>query len=86
MNDYLLAEAALGRDAEEFCKTDVGRYILGRCEQEIAEAHAGLVDAEPSDARLIQYLQNKAWRAKSVQGWIAELIEAGSQAEAMLSE
>jgi hypothetical protein len=86
MVDVLMAEAVLGRDAEEFLNTDIGRYIIGRCEQEIQEAQDQLSRVSPWRRRRIQQLQNEVWRAQSVKGWIAELIANGRAAEAALEE
>lgn len=86
MLDLLLAEAVLGRDAEEFLNTELGRFIMGRCEQEIAEAQDALSRVSPWRRRRIQALQNEVWRAQSVKGWLGELISNGRSAEAALDE
>jgi hypothetical protein len=86
MVDLLMAEAVLGRDAEEFLNTELGRYILGRCEQEIAEAQDQLSRVSPWRRRRIQQLQNEVWRAQSMKAWLGELITNGRSAEASLEE
>jgi hypothetical protein len=86
MLDLLMAEAVLGRDAEEFLNTELGRYMLGRCEQEIQEAQDELSRVSSWRRRRIQELQNRVWRAKSVKEWLAELIANGKSAEAALEE
>lgn len=86
MLDLMMAEAVLGRDAEEFLSTELGRYITGRCEQEIADAQEELSTVWPWRKRRIQALQNQVWRAQSVKGWLAELIANGKAAEAALEE
>lgn len=86
MFDLLLAEAVLGRDAEEFFATDIGRFLVGRCDQEIAEAQELLSKVSPWRRRRIQDLQNQVWRAQSVKGWLAELVTNGKAAEAALEE
>jgi hypothetical protein len=85
-NDLLWAEAGLGRDAQEFLRSDIGRYILGRCQREIAEAHAKLAAVSPWRRNRIKQLQNEVWRAQSVADWLAEIVHAGQQAEAVLNE
>ena len=84
--DLLMAEAVLGRDAEQFLNSDIGRYVLGRCEQEIAEAAELLAVVSPWRRNRIRQLQNEIWRAQSVRAWIAELVTAGRQAEQVLQE
>jgi hypothetical protein len=86
MVDLLMAEAVLGRDAEEFLNTELGRFILGRCEQEIAEAQEQLSRVSPWRRRRIQQLQNEVWRAQSMKAWLGELITNGRSAEASLEE
>jgi hypothetical protein len=82
--DVLAAEAILGRDADEFLSSEIGRYLLGRCELEIAEAHMQLARVSPWRRNRIRQLQNEVWRAQSVRGWLIELIQAGQMAEAAL--
>jgi hypothetical protein len=82
--DVLVAEAILGRDAEEFLASELGQYILGRCDLEIAEAHAQLASVSPWRRNRIRQLQNEVWRAQSVRGWLVELVNAGKAAEDIL--
>lgn len=84
--DVLWAEATLGRDAQEFLASDVGRYLIGRCDQEIAEAQEKLNVVSPWRRNRIRQLQNEIWRAQAVKTWLAELIEAGQQAEVLLEQ
>lgn len=86
MLDLLMAEAILGRDAEEFLSSELGQYILGRCDQEIAEAQNLLSEVSPWRRRRIRDLQNRVWRAKSIKDWLAELISNGKAAEVALEE
>lgn len=86
MHDVLMAEAILGRDAEEFLKSELGQFILGRCDVEIADAQDKLSRVSSWRRRRIQELQNEIWRAKTLQGWLAELIQNGRAAEAALDE
>lgn len=86
MLDLLMAEAILGRDAEEFLGTELGRYLLGRAQQEVEEAQEELSIVSPWRRRRIRDLQNKVWRAKSVKGWLSELIANGKSAEASMEE
>ena len=88
MNDAntLLAEAILGRDAEDFTKSELGRYLLGRASQEELEAMEKLATVAWWRHRRIRQLQNEIWRARSVRGWLAELISAGRTAEPLLEQ
>lgn len=84
--DILMAEAVLGRDAEDFCKSELGQFILKRCDAEIAEAQHKLARVSSWRRRRIQELQNEIWRAESMKGWLVELITNGRAAEAALGE
>lgn len=86
MNPELIAEAILGRDAEDFWKTELGRYILGRLKQEREVAVDALIAVQPMDERKIRELQNELWRIDTVKGWFSELIMSGKQAEVALNE
>ena len=85
-DELMMAEAMLGRDAQEFISSDIGRFLIGRCEQEIADARNKLDTVSPWRRNRIRQLQNEIWRAKSMQSWLIELIQAGKQAEQMLDE
>lgn len=76
----LVAEAILGKDAEEFLNTDVGRYILARAEEEEREALEALAKVWPWRRRRIEQLQTQLWRARSIKDWLTEMITTGRQA------
>lgn len=82
----LYAEAILGRDAEEFLSTDLGRYMLARAEEEETEALEALASISPWRRRRIQQLQTQLWRARSFKGWLGEMIVAGKQALQQLDD
>lgn len=82
----LFAEAALGRDARDFFKSDIGRYLIGCAQQEYAEAMANLKRVAWWRRRRIQQLQNEAWRAEQFMVWLRDLIVQGKAAEVALEE
>lgn len=79
-NAELYAEAILGKDAEEFLTSDIGRFIIARADEETQEAIRQLKTCFPWRRRKITDLQNRIWRAESVQSWLGELIIRGRQA------
>lgn len=83
-NDVLMAEASLGLDAQDFLSSELGRFMVGRCDQEIAEASEKLATVSTWRRNRIQQLQNQIWRAQSLKGWLVELVISGRQAEALL--
>ena len=86
MIELLFAEAVLGKDAEEFLGSELGRYILGRAEQEEKEAIDALAVVSSWRRNRIRELQAQVWRARSVKQWLGELIQAGHQAQMQLVE
>lgn len=80
----LVAEAMLGRDAEEFLASDLGRFMLARAEEEEQDALNALARISPWRRRRIAELQAKLWRARSFKQWLGELIQAGRQATQQL--
>lgn len=86
MNEVLWAEAVLGKDAEDFLKSELGRYLLGRAEQEERDAIDKLATVSSWRRNRIRELQAHIWRARSVRGWLLELIQSGKQAEMQLEE
>ena len=76
----MYAEAILGKDAEEFLNTDLGRYMMARAEEEEREALEALATVWPWRRRRISDLQARLWRARSFKGWLAEMITSGRQA------
>lgn len=86
MRDVLIAEAVLGRDAEEFLNSDLGRYLVGRANQEEQEALDKLARVSSWRRNRIKELQAEVWRARSVRLWLAEMVQAGRQAETQLDQ
>jgi hypothetical protein len=60
--------------------------MLGRAEQEEQEAIEALASVWPWRRHRIEQLQNQLWRARSIKGWLAELVNSGKQAEEQLEE
>lgn len=86
INKLLMAQAMLGKDAEEFASSPVGEYLLGRARQEADEALALLKSVSPWRRNRIRDLQARVWRAESVESWLAELIVEGQQAIRVIDE
>ena len=83
--DPRLAEVQLGIEVEAFVHSAVGKYIVGRVEEERETALGLLATADPEDAKQIRELQNQHWRATAVMGWLAEAIETAAHAEAEMT-
>jgi hypothetical protein len=82
--DELLAAVEIGIEAESFLESKVGKHLTDRAESELNAALAALKDVDASKPDEVRKLQNQAWRAESVQTWLAEVIQSGWNAEEML--
>lgn len=81
-----MAAAALGRDAQDFLSSDLGRYLFAKAEKEAGEALEALACTDPGDKAKIETLQTRIWRARSFRNWLYELIAIGQQAEMVLEQ
>jgi len=82
----LYAEAMLGADADDFFKTEIGRYVLERSKEESKEATEDLKDIDFSKSNEIAQLQMKIKIAESAIKWLNELLISGKQAIQLLDE
>lgn len=74
--------AAFGAEVREFIENDnIGKYIVSRAKQDIAEAAAALLDADPSKPEEIRAIQNKAKVAGLVRDWLGAAVRDGINAE-----
>lgn len=78
--ETLYAEATLGKDAEEFLLSDLGRYLVARAEEEEQEALNALSKVSSFRRRRILELQAQVWRARQFKSWLGEMIVTGQQA------
>ena len=76
----LYQDVDLGMQAESFLDSPVGKYLIARAEGEVEAAVEELKTVDCTDAKAIQTLQNKVYRAESIQYWLAEAIPAGLNA------
>lgn len=76
----LQAEVIIGKDAEQFFKTDLGKYVLGCAQQDIDRATQELMQADPNDAKEIIRLQNQANVAQTAIQWLNDAIIIGRNA------
>jgi len=82
----MFAEADLGRQAQEFLTSDLGRYMVGCAQQEHQEAVRQWKRTAFWRVRRIRELQNRAWRAEQFMFWLRDLIIRGRSAERLLGE
>ena len=86
LDQGLLIEAVVGRQAEEFLSSDVGQALLAKAELEAQDAMNELKTISPDRAQEIRELQNRIWRADHFESWLVELIQEGRQAATQLEQ
>ena len=83
---FLLAEVSIGEDAAQFAKSDLGRYMVGRADQEIQEFTQQLTKVWGIRRKRIQWLQNEIFKREQFKNYLLEAIQSGRSALAELSE
>jgi copper homeostasis protein CutC len=77
INDPLVKSAVLGSQVEQFLETDIGKYLVGRAENQAAEAMDMLKRTAPWRKNRIQQLQNAVLTAENFQKWLGEAYSEG---------
>lgn len=86
ISDPVVQTAVLGKQAEDFLGSDLGKYLIKRAEQEASEAIDGLRAVEFYNGDKIREFQAKLWRAESFQQWLGNAIVEGQEALKMLED
>ena len=74
--EQLEADIRFGAEVEQFLKTNVGRYLLGRSKQEVDECLLQLKEVDPCNSKAIRELQCTIKRNEGVEGWLSDVIQA----------
>lgn len=80
------AEAALGKDAQEFMASDMGRYMIGCAKQDMEAAFMKLKTVSPWRRNRIRQLQNEVEVAERFILYLRDLVILGKAAEKALEE
>lgn len=76
----LLRVAGFGMDVEKFMRSELGRYLQRRAQDDISRAQDALLTVDPEDAKAVRALQNEAAVAERVLSWLGEAVTQGEQA------
>jgi len=76
-----LAAVALGLEVEEFLRSNIGRYLMGRAEMEEADAVEEYKQADPDDLKLMRAIQRRIDIPKRLKQWLEEAVQGGRNAE-----
>ena len=79
----LYAEAILGQDADEFWKSDIGRYVIMRSKEEIDTIIDEMKTVKPEGLSALQMRWETAEKALL---WLRDAIVAGRQALNQLND
>lgn len=82
----LMESAATGEAAKLFLNSEFGRGITARAVEEVEEAYADFVEADPNDAKLIAYIQRRIKVPIRAITWLTEAVDAGDYAMRQLHE
>ncbi len=82
----LFREVGFGLDVQVFLRSDIGRYLCERAEEERVAALEELAIIDHTDATAVLRLQCRIKILDSWQGWLAEAVTVGQTAEKTLNE
>jgi len=77
----ILSQVDVGLQAEQFFKTELGKYLTQIAIEEATSAAEDLKVVDPYDTSKIMKLQIKAQVAEAALKWLGEAILIGRQAE-----
>ena len=80
----LFTAVELGLDARQFLDSPIGHYVAKRALDEMYAATQALAEVDPFDRRAIVKHQTDHRVASAALSWIAQAVEAGTQAETTL--
>ena len=84
--EFLMADAILGKECENFRDSGVGRYIIGRARQEIQELLEKLVDADPEDKKAQREIRQDMQTRQMMISYLFEQIQNGENSRIQLEE
>ena len=82
----LYSEVVIGKDAEEFMVSELGKTMIGLAQQDYADALITLGETSWFSFGKHRELQQRAQVAKMFVGYIRDLIVRGRQAQTALRE
>ena len=87
-DEFLRERYQMGREAEDFLRSPIGKYLLNRAEQEIKEGLRAILDtaADPRDDLKLQEAIRKMRVADKFMLWVGEVIAGGLESNATLVE
>jgi hypothetical protein len=84
--NILMETAVLGKQAEMFVSSDIGKYLLARAEDKSRICYEQLKKVAPWRQKRIRDLQNEIWKCESFRQWLIEAINEGEFASEEMLE
>lgn len=78
--DPVVRQASFGAVVDSFIRSDIGVYLIQRAEKEVETAVEELKRVDAKDGKAIEKIQNRIWRAESIQQYLGDAIMAGAEA------
>lgn len=84
ITEALVDQAVLGKQVDDFWRSDVGQYIRKRANEEIAAGIAELRRVDPRNGEEVARAQDKVNVPERAVNWIEQAIREGIDATAVL--
>lgn len=75
--DPQVRAAVFGEQVQEFLRSDVGRFLIGRAEKELAHQMSLLKLVDPRVPEQIIRLQVRIEQLEKFEGWLADAVQEG---------
>ena len=79
-----VAQMRIGMQADAFFREDIGKYVLGRCNQEILAGLLELTEHGLEDDQTNRKVLSKMLAAFNAVKWVKETLDDGRTAESQL--
>ncbi len=85
-SEILIDVAVFGEQVDQFCKSDIGKYLLARCQQEVKTGISALKSADCNNPQEVWNAQAQIKIGESIEDWLKEAILSGLKAKQVLED
>ena len=82
--EVMVNAAVLGKQVDDFLRSDVGAYLVECIDKEAEEGYDLLKTVSFSNSDAVREAQNRVWRAESLKDFIRSAVMAGLRATEVL--
>jgi hypothetical protein len=83
-NDPLVRQAVFGVEVQDFLRSPIGDFLLKQAEARLRTLIDELKTTDPYDTQIMIGLQAEIRHLEKFEGWLAEAVQAGLTAVAIL--